>query len=428
MQPEVLEIWGGVEYTRNRVGDTYFDQMDLSGHADRVEDIERIAQLGIRTLRTGLLWENHARDPEWQWRDARMAAIERAGIRPIAGLMHHGSGPAHTSLVDPDFPGEFARYAGEVAERYPWISMYTPVNEPHTTARFSCMYGIWYPHHRSRKSLLEALLNQVKATVLAMREIRRVRPDARLVQTDDFGCIWSTPELLGKCWQMSERRWFALDLLCGRVDRFHPLFTYAVNAGISAHELMWFADHPCPPDVIGLNYYLTSDRFLDHRVELYPQDRRSAEGPFVDVEAVRVRPEGIAGFEQLLCQVWKRYKIPVAITEVHLGGSVDDQIRWAAEAWEGAQGARRTGVQCEAMTVWALFGSYFWNSLVTRNNGHYEPGVFDLRSGTPQETSMAALVRQISRGLAPSHPALGEPGWWRRPDRIHFLIADEIAA
>lgn len=36
---------------------------------------------------------------------------------------------------------------------------------------------------------------QIKATVLSMREIRRIRPDAKLVQTDDLGSIRSTPEL-----------------------------------------------------------------------------------------------------------------------------------------------------------------------------------------------------------------------------------------
>ena len=64
------------------------------------------------------------------------------------------------------FRNKLARYAGAVAERYPWIEAYTPVNEPNTTARFSAMYGVWYPHHMSRASYLRALLNELKGTVL----------------------------------------------------------------------------------------------------------------------------------------------------------------------------------------------------------------------------------------------------------------------
>ena len=74
--------------------------------------------------------------------------------------MHHGSGPPTTSLLDPEMATKLAAYAGEVARRYPWIDAYTPVNEPHTTARFACRYGIWFPHHQSERSFLTALMNQ----------------------------------------------------------------------------------------------------------------------------------------------------------------------------------------------------------------------------------------------------------------------------
>ena len=36
--------------------------------------------------------------------------------------------------------------AARVAARYPWVLDWTPVNEPVTTARFSGLYGHWYPH------------------------------------------------------------------------------------------------------------------------------------------------------------------------------------------------------------------------------------------------------------------------------------------
>jgi beta-glucosidase/6-phospho-beta-glucosidase/beta-galactosidase len=422
------ELWGGAEYTCNRVGDCYFDQMQLSGHADRPEDLDLFAELGLSAMRCGALWEHHGRDGSWHRVDARLRAMQRAHIRPIVGLMHHGSGPAHTSLIDPEFPRKFAAYAGTVAARYPWIDTYTPVNEPNTTARFACLYGIWYPHHQSRKSYLRAILHQVRATVLSMRAIREVRSDAQLLQTEDLGCIWSTPELADTCDLLNERRWLPFDLLCGKVDHGHPLFSYMRDAGIGDDEILWFRDNPCPPTTVGVNYYLTSDRFLDHRREIYPSNSGSAEGPFVDVEAVRVRPEGIAGFDTLLIDAAERYRLPVAISEVHLGGEVDEQIRWAVEAWEGAMQARRMGANCVAITFWALLGSFFWNKLVTEDNGHYEPGVFDVSSGAPVSTALADVVSQLARGERPDHPALREQGWWRRPSRIHFAVPAELAA
>lgn len=425
--PQTLEIWGGAEYTCNRVGDRYFHQMELSGHSGRLEDYSRFLELGIRTLRVGLLWEEYDQQKSWKQFDDHLSCVRQLGIRPVASLLHHGSGPEHTSLLDPTFPEKLAEYAGLVAERYPWIDSYTPVNEPNTTARFSGLYGVWYPHHLSRESYLRALLNQVKGTVLSMEAIRRIRPDARLIQTDDVGSISGTEELQETCAVLNERRWLPYDLLCGMVNLAHPMFTYLLDSGISEAEIEWFTERPCPPSVIGINYYVTSDRFLDHRLALYPESKRSAEGPFVDIEAVRACSGGIVGVESVLVEAWERYRIPVAITEVHLGSTADEQIRWLAECWEGTTRARHRGVDCVGLTVWALLGSFFWNELVTSENGHYEPGVFDLRSGSPVPTQLAEVVSQIAAGRPPRHRALAHLGWWRRNERICYGTEDLAA-
>lgn len=425
-----MELWGGVEYTCNRVGDRYLDQIEFSGHSRRRHDFEQIAALGIKTLRLGLLWERYAREQSWQWSDATLRSVAECGMKPIAGLLHHGSGPPDTSLDDPEFPAKLAGYAAQVAQRYPWVDTYTPVNEPNTTARFSGMYGLWFPHQRSRRSYLRMVLQQVKGTVLSMEAIRRVRSDAKLVQTDDAGSISGTEQLRG-VWELCNlRQWLTYDLLCGDVNSFHPMFEAMRAEGIAEKEILWFVDHPCPPDVIGLNYYVTSDRYLDHRTHLYPEDRRSAEGPFVDVEAVRVSGVGITGFRSRILEAWNRYRIPVALTEVHLGCAVAEQAQWTMEAWEAAHQARAEGADCVGMTIWALLGSFYWNELVTRENGHYEPGVFDVSNGKPVATEMADVVSQLGRGIAPSSPMQVQQGWWRHESRICFPAEemDEVAA
>jgi dTDP-4-dehydrorhamnose reductase len=396
--------------------------MEISGHLHRSKDIDEVVALGIRTLRTGLLWERHARDSSWKLFDERLAHMKRVGIRPIVGLLHHGSGPPETGLLDPQFPQKFAEYAAEVSERYPWIDAYTPVNEPNTTARFSGRYGLWYPHHQSSESYIRALLQQMKATVLSMRAIRRARPDARLIQTEDAGMITGTEELRPVWEMLNERRWLPFDLLCGRVDASHPMFAYMLTQGVSEEEILWFGDHPCPPDVIGVNYYTTSDRYLDHRIDLYPEVLRSIEGPYVDVEAVRVTSGEVVGFYRPVSDTWLRYGIPVAITEVHLGGDVREQIRWLSRAWAEAQNARSAGIECIALTVWALMGSYYCNQLVTCENEHYEPGVFDVRPEKPVKTELAMVVEQIAAGCAPEHCALATEGWWRSERRICFPL------
>src|ERR671917_2684783 len=165
-----MELWAGVECTVNRVGDRYFDQLIRNGHDRRVDDLTRFAGLGIKAIRYPVLWERTApdglRSARWGWADERLERLRALGIRPIVGLLHHGSGPPSTSLVDRDLPERLAEYALAVAARYPWVSAYTPVNEPLTTARFSGLYGHWYPHGQDVTTFLQALLVQCRAVVL----------------------------------------------------------------------------------------------------------------------------------------------------------------------------------------------------------------------------------------------------------------------
>lgn len=134
----------------NRVGETYFDQIERTGHAERIDDLDLFADLGLRALRYPVIWERVAphgvAQADWTWPDARLARLRCLGIEPIVGLVHHGSGPCDTDLTDPAFPEKLAEYARAGVQRYPWVSRYTPVNEPLTTARFSGLYGHWYPH------------------------------------------------------------------------------------------------------------------------------------------------------------------------------------------------------------------------------------------------------------------------------------------
>lgn len=421
-----VELWGGIECTVNRVGDNYFDQIERSGHAARPEDLRLFAELGVRAFRFPVLWERVAPDSleraDWSWADERLSLLRDLRMHPIAGLLHHGSGPRHTSLLDSGFPEQLASYARSVAVRYPWIEDYTPVNEPLTTARFSCLYGHWYPHKHDDLSFARALLAQCRATVLAMRAVRSVNPQARLIQTEDLGKTFSTRRLSYQAEFENERRWLSFDLLAGRVTREHPMWSYLKWVGVEDAELEWFIENPCPPDIIGINHYLTSERFLDERLERYPAQTHGGNGRdhYADVEAVRVAAEGTAGPYHILKETWQRYQRPVAITEAHLGCTREEQMRWLKEVWEGAARLRSEGADIRAVTAWSLLGAYDWHNLLTRREDRYEPGVFDLRSNIPRPTALARMLRDLSTGREHDHPALDAPGWWQRLDRFQY--------
>ena len=421
-----LELWGGVECSVVRIGDDYRNQVVDTGHAARLDDIAAIAELGVKAVRYPILWETVApQSPDeldFSWHDKRLERLREKGIKVIGGLVHHGSGPRYTSLLDPKFPDLLARYAERVAKRYPWIDAWTPVNEPFTTARFACLYGHWYPHLTDIDATFRATVNQCLATLRAMRAIRRVAPESKLIATEDIGRTFSTDELAYQAEHDNGRRWLPFDLLFGRVVEGHQFYHWLRNKAATQEVLEELATGEGRPDLIGFDHYLTSDRFLDHRVERYPDVAAGSNGQhtYVDVEAVRIdklRP--LIGPRPRLRETWERYGTPISITEVHHGCTREEQVRWLHEMWSAAEGERARGVDVRAVTIWAMFGLVDWRSLLTKREGHYDVGAFDTRSEIPRPTLLARAAAKLGRGERFEHAILDLPGWWKRPGRTH---------
>ncbi|HUR11094.1 MAG TPA: family 1 glycosylhydrolase [Flavitalea sp.] len=419
------EVWGGIECTINRVNDTYVDQLKCSGFYDRENDIDLIASLGIKKLRFPILWELHQPQPgqiiDWTWAGKQLNRIRGKGIDPIVGLLHHGSGPSYTDLADPQFPFLLQEYAGQVAKQFPWVEYYTPVNEPLTTARFSGLYGIWYPHLNDDLSFAKMLLNQIKGIVLAMQEIRKVNPNAKLVQTEDLGKTYSNTFLQYQADFENERRWLTGDLLCGKIVPGHEMWDYFLETGIDESELYFFLENICPPDIMGFNHYITSERFLDDDLNKYPAHMHGGNWleKYVDTEAVRVNHRQPSGLRVLLQEAWERFGLPMAITEAHLHCSREEQMRWLKEVWDTSVQLKEAGIDLKGVTVWSLLGAYGWNKLLTCENGDYEPGVFDLRGDLPRPTALSRLIRSLSDSGKFEHPLLDQQGWWHRSDRFY---------
>jgi dTDP-4-dehydrorhamnose reductase len=410
------EIWGGIECTINRVNDQYRDQLDLCGHYIREDDIQQFSKLGIRKIRYPVLWEYHCagKESHWDWTAGQLEKLKTFQIDPVVTLLHHGSGPEHTDLLNEKFPAQFAAYAKEVAEKFPGLKYFTPINEPLTTARFSGLYGLWYPHHRNEKSFAEMLLNEVEGIVRAMMEIRKVIPHAELIQTEDLAKTHSTPLLRYQADFENNRRWLTYDLLCGKVNTRHYFWKYFISLGIKPSRLSFFLDNPTPPSVMGFNYYITSERYLDQDTENYPLFTHGGNGRhiYADTEAVRTgHSVGIAG---LLTEAWNRYRIPLAVTECYLHCTREEQARWLKEVWDECCRLNKNGIPIVALTAWSLMGAFDWNSLLTRQANDYEPGAFIISNGELRPTLLSKVIQGLAIDGEYNHPLLENKGWWHR--------------
>ena len=413
-----LQVWGGIECSHVKIGDDIRDQLAESGHRERLSDLDLVAGLGLKRLRHSVIWPSVMAGgrPDFRWHDRRFARMRELGITPIAGLLHHGWGPDGLTPLDDAFAPAFAAFAGAVARRYPWVTDFTPINEPVTTARFSALYGLWHPHARDEATFLRLTFGAIEATVAAMRAIRRVTPAARLIQTEDVGRTFSTQRLAHQAEYENGRRFLGFDLLCGRVGKAHVFYDRLVAAGVAPDRLAALADDPCPPDIIGIDQYLTSDRFLDDDLAAHPHVRAGGNGRERYVDVAAAHEEALApqtGVLPRLREVHARYRLPVAITENHNGCTREEQLRWLMDGWDAARTARREGVDVVAVTSWALFGAIDWNSLLCDRTGFYESGAFDLRHDPPRITAVGRALATLARTGEFDHPVLEAPGWWR---------------
>ena len=406
-----LEIWASPEPTVARIdGQRSRDQLRETGHEARSGDVDLIADLGVHATRYPVLWEKvapyHPQVRDYGWASERLGALAERGVEPIVTLLHHGSGPAYTSLLDPRFPELFAEYAAATARRFPWVTRWTPINEPLTTARFSTLYAAWYPNRFfDDAAFARAIVNETRAFALAAERIREVVPSASFLLTEDLQSFTAADEgVESYAEHKRQRMYLSCELLQGRIADGHPMHRYLIErGGVAASELAWFERRPQPPDVMGWNYYPNSERWLES--EGAGGHRNSS---LVDVAPERMDPRA------LLRAAHRRLGIPLALSEVHVIGTGRERARWMVQRFADTVALREEGVPVVGFGAWAAFGMVDWVSLLRRNDGVREDGIYTCAGprGTPQRTPVCEVVEALSAGRLPREPA--EPGWWER--------------
>src|SRR5690606_27715724 len=207
-----------------------------------------------------------------------------------------------------------------------------------------------------------------------------------------------------------------MDLLCGQVDASHPFHARLLSSGVDPVHLSELVTEPCGPDLVGIDYYLTSDRFLDDRTERHRGEPVGGNGidAYVDIAAVRseITPADV-GLLPRLKEVWERYRRPIVVTELHNGCTREEQLRWFMEGLQTAQDCLASDIDVRGVTAWSLFGAVDWNSMMARRDGYYECGVFDARANPPRRTILADAISALNSGQSFDHPVLNQTGWWR---------------
>ena len=247
------------------------DQFQWTQHDKFWKDDFRRAreELGVKHLRYTFPWHQLETAPgkfDWSLSDERMEYCQKLGIELMLDVMHFGTPTWLKQAVgDPEFPEALERFTEALVTRYrDSIQTWCPFNEPLVSALFSGDFGFWPPHSRKWRGYMPVLTRIVQAVNRGIRAIRRVHPQATVLLCDAAESYKTRHKhLQAEVKRRNLRRFLVMDLLLGRVDRHHPLFSWLTSYGMSELDLDWFRTNPQTPDVLGLDYYPHSDWQLD---------------------------------------------------------------------------------------------------------------------------------------------------------------------
>jgi beta-glucosidase/6-phospho-beta-glucosidase/beta-galactosidase len=372
------------------------DQYQWTQH-DRFwrEDLRRAKdETGITHLRYAMPW--HVLEPgpgkfNWDYSDERVAEFGKLGIEPLMDVMHFGTPLWLKQAVgDPEFPEALERFADALVTRYRGqINSWCPFNEPLVSALFSGDFGFWPPHQRKWRGYMPVLSRIVQAVSRGIRAIRKASPEATVLLCDAAESYKTrSPELKAEVQRRNMRRFLVMDLLLGRVDKHHPLYSWVTSYGLSELDLEWFKTHPQSPDVLGLDYYPHSDWQLDMQGGGVRQ--RRAESP--------------VGLYGIASAYWQRYGIPLMLTETSIEGQPINREIWLEQNIDHIKRLREEGIPMLGLIWWPLLDQIDWDGALTHRVGKiHEVGLFNLKrqgDGTLQRN--ATPLVQMFKNFASS--------------------------
>jgi len=364
-------------------GKVRVDEMEKCGHYRLWQrDFDLVQELGIEFLRYGppihTTWLGVG-EYDWSFADETFRDLRRRNIAPIVDLCHFGVPDWLGNFQNPEFPALFADYARAFAQRFPWVQLYTPVNEMYVCARFSALYGWWNEQLTGDKAFVTALKYLVKANVLAMHAIVAVRPDALFIQSESSEYHHAENlAALPAAETLNYRRFLSLDLNYGhRVDS--QVYEYLLDNGMSRAEYHFFLENKLKERcLMGNDYYNTNEV------------RVAADG--------RTRPAGeVYGYYLITKQYYERYYLPVMHTETNFaqGPRGDEAVQWLWKQWANVLRIRNDGVPLVGFTWYSLTDQVDWDTALRENNGTVNPlGLYDLdRNIRPVGAAYQDIIR-----------------------------------
>jgi beta-glucosidase/6-phospho-beta-glucosidase/beta-galactosidase len=356
------------------------DEMEKTFHYDKWEtDFLLMNELGMEFLRYGPPYYKTHLAPgsyDWDFTDVTFRRLHELNITPIVDLCHFGVPDWMGNFQNPDFPHHFAEYAEAFAKRFPYLHLYTPINEIFIAAMFSAQYGWWNECLRTDRAFVTALKHLSMANIMAMHAILKIQPQATFIQSESSEYFHPvSPDAAPLARFLNQKRFLSLDLTYG-----YPLsvtmYEYLLANGMTKEEFQWFRRNQVKARcVMGNDYYVTNEHLV------HPDGSTQASGE-------------IFGYYVITKQYYSRYKLPIMHTETNIRMPACSE--WLFKQWANVHRLKHDGVPVIGFTWYSLLHQVDWDSALRNDAGNVNAlGLYDLdRKIMPVGEAYRELVRQ----------------------------------
>ena len=339
------------------------DEMERTGHYRRWrEDFQLVRELGLRYLRYGPPYYRMHAGPghyDWSFADETFHALKELDIVPIADLCHFGVPDWLGDFQNPDFPRYFAEYAGAFSSRYPWIRLFTPVNEMLVAADYSAKRGFWNERQASDRTFVTAMKHIVKANILATEAILEACPEAWFVQSESTQYFHPyAPQALHLTAHLNERRFLSLDL-----NYSHPpsslMLEYLMDNGMTRDEFHFFMNRNVRPTcIMGTDYYEANEHIV------YPDGSTNT--------------CNVLGYYGLTIQYYSRFRLPIMHMETN--APLGQARHWLDRQWANVLRLRDEGYPIIGFTWYSLIDQVDWDIGLQEKRDKVNPyGLYDMQ-------------------------------------------------
>ncbi|MCU6794938.1 family 1 glycosylhydrolase [Paenibacillus sp. WQ 127069] len=337
-------------------GERVLDEYEITQHYQYwEEDLNRVRETGATMIRYGIPWyriETSNGVFDWSWTDKVMAYFDQhRDLVPIIDLMHYGT-PLwlKNEFMNAQYPQLVARYAKAFAERYKGVtSYYTPLNEPFVNAEWCGWSGKWPPYLTGVLGFTLMINQLCKGIIMTVKCLKEVDPNAVMVHVEaskKYVAEDPSYEEATRLW--NEIRFIMWELVQGRIQKGHPLFTWVQDHHMSDQDLAWYAQNRIELDLVGVNYY--------------PQFSLNVIGKET-VEQGQV-PRAVMGTAEdmidIARELYQRYQRPIFITETSYNGSEEERVSWLEDVIRAGWKMSEEGIELYGVTWFPFLDMVDW--------------------------------------------------------------------